>query len=154
MYQHHFRWYKPWFYSYVRNYLTDEWQKSGNVEFIPTRDFFHRQNRAYFWLLKYIIPFANNPIFRYPFGWTMPPKFSLIKWMKQTLLPKEDNINFVCQDFGFKLEDLKDSLKYSDEIFKVYPIWLCPTRHCIHKGLEEFSLFRREDCHVDVGLYG
>jgi hypothetical protein len=27
----------------------------------------------------------------------MPPKFSLLKLMRQNLLPKEQNVNFVCQ---------------------------------------------------------
>ena len=40
--------------------MNEDVQKQGNVEYIPTRHFFHRQNRAYFWLLKGIIPFANN----------------------------------------------------------------------------------------------
>ena len=134
--------------------MSEEKQKQGNVEYIPTRDFFHRQNRAFFWLLEYIIPFANNIVFRYLLGWTMPPKFSLIKLLRQKLIPEEQNVCFVCQDFGFNLKDLKKALQYSHEIYEVYPIWLCPTRHCIHKGLEEYSIFKREDVHVDVGIYG
>ena len=43
-------------------------QKRGNIEYIPTEDFFHRQNKSFFWLLTYIIPFANNVIFRYLLG--------------------------------------------------------------------------------------
>ena len=43
-------------------------QKSGNIEYIPTEDFFHRQNKSFFWLLEKIIPFANNVVFRYLLG--------------------------------------------------------------------------------------
>ena len=63
-------------------------QKGGNIEYIPTEDFFHRQNKSFFWMLRTIIPFANNVIFRYLLGWTMPPKFSLVKLMRQKLLPQ------------------------------------------------------------------
>ena len=153
-YDFFFRWYKPWFYKYVETYLDENVQKKGNVEYIPTRDFFHRQNRAYFWMLKTIIPFANNVVFRYLLGWTMPPKFSLVKLLRQKLIPQEQNVDFVLQDFGFHLKDLKKALEYCHEIYEVYPIWLCPTRHCVHEGLEEFSIFRKEDRHVDIGVYG
>ena len=29
-----------------------------------------------------------------------------------------------------------------------------PTRHVIHKGCEEYSMFKKEHVHVDVGIYG
>eukprot|EP00095_Tigriopus_kingsejongensis_P006791 maker-scaffold608_size125128-snap-gene-0.16 protein:Tk06791 transcript:maker-scaffold608_size125128-snap-gene-0.16-mRNA-1 annotation:"delta -sterol reductase" len=145
------KWYSPWFYKHVETYLKD---KKEGVEYIPTIDFYHRQNNAFFWLMAYIIPFANNPLFRYLFGWSMPPKFSLLKWLRKNLVPKEQNENFVCQDFGYELSALKASLKFVDEQTKVYPIWLCPTRHCIPEGLEYLSLFKRESVHVDVGIYG
>ena len=148
------RWYKPWFYKHVEQYMNDKVQAQGNVEYIPTMDFYHRQNRAFFWLLESIIPFANNVVFRYLFGWTMPPKFSLVKLLRQKFIPNEQNVNFVLQDFGFKLQDLKVALQYIHEQTEVYPIWLCPTRHVIHEGLEKYSIFRKEDCHVDIGVYG
>ena len=43
-------------------------QKRGNIEYIPTEDFFHRQNKSYFWLMQTIMPFANNVVFRYLLG--------------------------------------------------------------------------------------
>lgn len=84
----------------------------------------------------------------------MPPKFSLVKLLRQKLIPQEQNVDFVLQDFGFLLQDLKKALEYCHEIYEVYPIWLCPSRHIVHEGLEEFSIFRKEDCHVDIGVYG
>jgi hypothetical protein len=35
--------------------------------------------RSIFWELQDIIPFGNNPIFRFLFGWLVPPKVSLLK---------------------------------------------------------------------------
>jgi len=148
------RWYKPWFYKHVEKYMDENVQKNGNIEYIPTEDFFHRQNKSFFWLLEKIIPFANNVVFRYLLGWTMPPKFSMIKLMRQKLIPQEQNVNFVLQDFGFKLQDLKGALEIIHKEAEVYPIWLCPSRHIIPPGLEEFSIFKKEDCHVDIGVYG
>lgn len=145
------KWYKPWFYKHVQTFMKND---KESVEYIPTVDFFHRHNKAYFWLTQYIITFANNPIFRYLFGWSMPPKFSLLKLMRQKLIPEEQNVNFMCQDFGIHLKDLKESLRFIHRTAQIYPVWLCPTRHCIHEGLEDLSAFAKEDVHVDVGVYG
>ena len=91
---------------------------------------------------------------RYLFGWSMPPKFSLLKWLRKNLVPEEQNANFVCQDFGYELKQLKQSLIFVDKETKIYPLWLCPTRHVLPKEIEHLSLFRKEEVHVDVGIYG
>jgi len=59
----------------------------------------------------------------------MPPKFSFLKWVKQTLAPEEDNKLMVVQDFGYNLSELKEGLDFVDKQTKIYPLWLCPTRH-------------------------
>lgn len=38
-----------------------------------------RHSRSIFWEIQDIIPFGNNPLFRYIFGWLVPPKVSLLK---------------------------------------------------------------------------
>ena len=62
--------------------------------------------------------------------------------------------NFVCQDFGFRLDQLKDALIFGDAETEIYPIWLCPTRHVVIKGMEHMSIFKKDDVHVDIGIYG
>ena len=56
-------WFKPWFHRYVRTFLDGD-QKESRTETIPTLDFFHRHNRSCFWIVDYLIPFGNHPIFR------------------------------------------------------------------------------------------
>ena len=58
----------------------------------------------------------------------MPPKFSFLKYMRQNCLPQEVKTNFVCQDIIYKLDILKDALKFIDNETKIYPIWLCPAK--------------------------
>jgi hypothetical protein len=41
-----------------------------------------------------------------------------------------------------------------DEETAIYPIWLCPTRHVVIKGMEHMSTFKKDDVHVDIGIYG
>ena len=156
------RWYKPWFHEYVRKILNECTKDNANyleknvkfVDYIPTTDFFHRHDRSCFWMLSYLIPFGNHPIFRYPFGWCLPPKHALIKWLKEKFVPDDVLDRFVCQDFGIKLEDLKEMVEIVHKETEVYPLWLCPTRHMIPEGLEDLAFFKREDIHIDVGVYG
>ena len=74
------------------------------------------------------------------------------KWQRSIGFSHVSTSNF--QDFGFEMSNLKEALIYTDEQTKVYPIWLCPTRHVIHKGCEEYSMFKKEHVHVDIGIYG
>ena len=71
------RWFKPWFHRHVETFLTDPGKKEEERrEFMPTYDFFHRHNRSCFWILDYIIPFGNNPVFRWEITRTLVPRRS------------------------------------------------------------------------------
>ena len=63
-------WHKPWFYKHVETFLFGENHKhltEKAVEYIPTKDFYHRHNKGWFWLMEHTISFANHPIFRLVF---------------------------------------------------------------------------------------
>lgn len=68
-------WYKPWFFKHVQSFL----DLGQRTEYIPLRHYYHRHSRSIFWEIQDIIPFGNHPIFRYLFGWLVPPKVSLLK---------------------------------------------------------------------------
>ena len=44
--------------------------------------------RSIFWEIQDIIPFGNNVLFRYLFGWLIPPKVSLLKLTQGKTLKK------------------------------------------------------------------
>ena len=69
------RWYKPWFFKHVETFFN----LGQRTEYIPLRHYYHRHSRSIFWEIQDIIPFGNHPIFRYLFGWLVPPKVSLLK---------------------------------------------------------------------------
>ncbi len=60
----------------------------------------------------------------------------------------------MCQDFGFRLDQLKEALIFCDKETEIYPIWLCPARHVVIPGMEHMSIFKKDDVHVDIGIYG
>ena len=52
------------------------------------KHFFIFAFRSIFWEIQDIIPFGNNVLFRYLFGWLIPPKVSLLKLTQGKTLKK------------------------------------------------------------------
>ena len=61
-------------------------------------------------LFQDIIPFGNNPIFRYLFGWTVPPKISLLKLTQGEAIKKMYEEHQMIQDMLVPLDKLGEAL--------------------------------------------
>lgn len=141
------RCYKPWFFEHVRTFL-----KTGpGVEYIPLRDYQHRHSRSLFWEIKEIIPFGNNVLFRYLFGWMTPPKVSLLKLTQTQAVKTLYENNHIIQDMLVPIETLKDAVLFFDNEVQVYPLWLCPFRLPNEPGMLRVS---KDSMYVDIGVYG
>uniref|UniRef100_A0A9L0JBZ3 Delta(24)-sterol reductase n=1 Tax=Equus asinus TaxID=9793 RepID=A0A9L0JBZ3_EQUAS len=99
--------YKPWFFKHVENYLKTNQE---GLEYIPLRHYYHRHTRSIFWELQDIIPFGNNPVFRYFFGWMVPPKISLLKLTQGETLRKLYEQHHVVQDMLVPMKCLQQAL--------------------------------------------
>lgn len=117
-------WFKPWFYQHAQTALT----RGEFVEYIPTRDYYHRHTRCLYWEGKLILPFADQFWFRYLFGWMMPPKVSFLKATQGDAIRNYYHERHVIQDMLVPSYKVGDALEFSDREFEVYPIWLCPHR--------------------------
>ena len=53
--------------------------------------------RSIFWEIQDIIPFGNNVVFRYLFGWLIPPKVSLLKLTQGKTLKRLYEENHMIQ---------------------------------------------------------
>ena len=135
------RWYKPWFYTHVKQFLNSS--TGSNIEYIPTRDFYHRHTRSIFWLIDAVIPFGNHWLFRYTFGWILPPKWNLLKIVRHCpfMDTKAEFTSYTTQDFLIDINLTKESLTFFDKVMKIYPIWLCPSK-------EDDGVL------LDIGIYG
>ncbi|CAI8860785.1 Delta24-sterol reductase [Methylocaldum szegediense] len=151
------RWYKPWFYQHARTYLAE--RKEG-YEYVPLRDYFHRHTRSYFWTMEDIIPFGNHPLFRWLLGWALPPRIELLKYTETETTRRLRERHHVVQDILMPMRYLAKSIRYLDEHFELYPLWLCPMAvHENERGLGFIHPFRGEhgstdELYVDVGVYG
>lgn len=117
-------WFKPWFYQHAQTAL----KRGEFVEYIPTRDYYHRHTRSLYWEGKLILPFGDQWWFRFLLGWAMPPQISLLKITQGELIRNYYHNNHVIQDMLVPLYKVPEVLELNHRELEVYPIWLCPHR--------------------------
>ncbi|KAL0837175.1 hypothetical protein Bca101_089065 [Brassica carinata] len=121
-------WFKPWFYQHAQTAL----KKGQFVEYIPTREYYHRHTRCLYWEGKLILPFGDQFWFRFLLGWLMPPKVSLLKATQGEAIRNYYHDMHVIQDMLVPLYKVGDALEWVHNEMEVYPIWLCP--HKLYKA--------------------
>ncbi|XVF43409.1 hypothetical protein PTKIN_Ptkin02bG0037800 [Pterospermum kingtungense] len=117
-------WFKPWFYQHAQTAI----KKGEFVEYIPTREYYHRHTRCLYWEGKLILPFGDQWWFRFLLGWLMPPKVSLLKATQGEAIRNYYHEMHVIQDMLVPLYKVVDALEWVHKEMEVYPIWLCPHR--------------------------
>ncbi|XP_026883717.2 delta(24)-sterol reductase [Electrophorus electricus] len=142
--------YKPWFFKHVESHL-----KEGRVavEYIPLRHYYHRHTRSIFWELQDIIPFGNNPLFRYAFGWMVPPKISLLKLTQGETIRRLYEQHHVVQDMLVPSKHMHTAISRFHQDVHVYPLWLCPFSLPHQPGMVH-PKGDEEELYVDIGAYG
>ncbi|KAH0880229.1 hypothetical protein HID58_067623 [Brassica napus] len=107
-------WFKPWFYQHAQTAL----KKGEFVEYIPTREYYHRHTRCLYWEGKLILPFGDQFWFRFLFGWLMPPKVSLLKATQGEAIRNYYHDMHIYPEPGFEYErrqgDTEDAQMYTD----------------------------------------
>lgn len=112
-----------------------------------------------------IVPFGNHALFRWLFGWLMPPKISLLKLTTPPPLRTLYERTHAIQDVLVPIESLVDTLKLSDDLFgvhfvfasakvifsQIYPLWICPFKLL---NTVKCGLVHGEGLFIDVGIYG
>lgn len=158
------RWHKPWFYKHVEKKLKN---KETTVEYIPLRHYFHRHTKSIFWELEEIIPIGNHPIFRWLFGWAVPPKVSFLKVTQTQKIKDLYETSHVIQDMLVPFSKMDESLDVFEKEYGIYPLWICPYRAYDYsdkaKGTDHRYFLRKpKEClpgenfemYVDLGAYG
>ncbi|MCS6980522.1 MAG: FAD-binding protein [Flavobacteriales bacterium] len=151
------RFWKPWFYKHAKSYLDSN---AAGVEYIPLRHYYHRHTRSLFWEMEEIIPFGNHPVFRALLGWAVPPPISLLKYFETDTTKRLREQHHVVQDMLMPVFHLEKSLRYFEENYQLYPLWVCPMSvYSYPDGRGFLRPFRRPDgtedpLYVDIGAYG
>lgn len=159
-------WFKPWFYKHVATYLDVPKPSSGSfVEYIPTRDYYHRHTKSIFWELEQIIPWGNHPLFRLLLGWAVPPKVSFLKLTQTEAVRKLYETQHVVQDMLVPLNKYVEAHQVFHDKYNLYPIWICPYKamsyrskeaphRCFLKEPRQLEKGKNYEMYVDLGAYG
>ncbi|KAI1692466.1 FAD binding domain-containing protein [Ditylenchus destructor] len=144
------RFWKPWFFKHVESFLD---VKQVVVEYIPLRDYYHRHSRSIFWEIQDLIPFGNNPLFRYFLGWASPPKISLLKITTPGPIKNLYDRHHVLQDLLIPASNLEEAIRVLDYEVEIYPLWLCPFILPSQPGMLR-NRSGQNKLYVDIGVYG
>ncbi|HEX5660472.1 MAG TPA: FAD-binding oxidoreductase [Polyangiales bacterium] len=146
------RWWKPWFYKHIESHLT----KGLRTEHIPLREYYHRYTRSLYWHGELLVPFGNHPLFRYPLGWLMPPKVSLMRLIQSEKVREFRDKRNVVQDALVPIDVLKQSIEMFHREFEAYPLWFCAHKTFRTEPQGMMSPSRpesKEELFVDVGAW-
>ncbi len=151
-------WFKPFYYKWVETFL----KKGRSSEYIPTKHFYHRFTRSIFWEIEDMIPFANNPIYRFFWGWMGAPEVSLLKLFQGPVIRKSSVYAHVVQESIMPLKLLATGIHKFHDWYEVYPLLVFPVRVYDRGDLSGFVNPKKRNLHkgkkwgiwVDVGAYG
>ncbi|KAJ8716944.1 hypothetical protein PYW08_005343 [Mythimna loreyi] len=153
------KWYKPWFYKHVETFL----EKGESEELIPLRDYLLRHNRAIFWVVEDMLSFGNDTLFRYLFGWLLPPKPAFLKWTTTPGVRAYTFTKQVFQDIVLPIKELERQIEIASVLFEKFPLLVYPCKIIDH-GPSSGQLKRPDAKYLvpgtnyamynDLGVYG
>ena len=164
-------WWKPWFYTYVRDRVLATVAPGGGapqtlVEYVPTYQYIMRHDRGIFWTLRDQLPerLGNHWLFRLCLGWLCPPKVTFLKLPATPRIRREMMCERIYQDIVLPLRTLEEAICLSDDLFGIWPILVYPSRVYDHGPTQQgqFPRPRDEDMvpgtkyamYYDLGVYG
>ena len=158
------RWYKPWYYKHVESFLPSPGGDGGGggggepvTECIPIRDYLMRHDRSMCMTMGTIIPYGNNPVFRFLLGWLLPPQMSFLK-ASHTEDTREASVRKQCyQDVCFPAGKLPEVRALSDRLFNIYPLLVYPCKVRARGGLLRVGGGRADGAaqmNLNLGIYG
>lgn len=149
----HGKWYKKYFYRHAEELAVQATKGTALVEYWHLRDYYYRHSRSVFWEMENIVPLGESALFRWGFGWMLPPSVSFLKVTTPPELQKFYDTKHVIQDMLVPASSMEQSLEVFRKHFDMYPLWVCPMYVRPGKGLVHA---KGNDLvmYVDLGAYG
>jgi len=119
------RWYKPWWYKHVEGY---SFSGKPGEELIPVEDYLLRHTRAIFWVIELMVPYGNNPLFRWLFGWLLPLDVAFMKYTTTSGVRKLTFMKQVFQDITLPMTEFERSVDLATECFDLWPLLIYPCK--------------------------
>ena len=123
-YQQFTRPHDPWFYRHVEKLLHKG--KVPLTETVPLVDYLFRYDRGAFWTGRYAFKYFLTPfnrVTRWALDWFMHTRV-----MYHALHKSGHGDRYIVQDVAVPYSTATEFMNYIDDLFGIYPIWLCPLR--------------------------
>jgi len=127
----------PWFYLHASDVISKS--KQPWTEAIPIVDYLFRYDRGGFWVGSFAFKYFMCPFNRFT-RWVLD-RFLHTRAMYHALHQSGLSQRYVIQDVGIPYSAAEEFIKYLDESFGYYPLWLCPLRRDPGSKKSTFSDF-------------
>lgn len=155
--QHFSRPWDPWFYLHVKDSIATS---SGEqvTEDIPLAEYLFRYDRGGFWVGAAAFTYFNFIPFNRFTRWFLDD-FLHTRVLYRALHASRQSMRFVIQDLAMPFESAPDFVDYTHDMFKIYPLWLCPLKQSAlptfhpHNGQTKESNGELAPL-INIGLWG
>lgn len=125
----------PWFYMHASDVCDASSWTTPTRELVPLVDYLFRYDRSSFWMAEYAFRYFITP-FNAVTRWLLD-RMMRSRVMYHALHKSGFSHRYIIQDLGLPRASAEEFLRYIDEAFACYPVWLCPLRQ---QELESSSL--------------
>lgn len=158
------RWYKPWWFKHCHSLVESAASgKSAHIELIPVGDYILRHSRSIFWVIELMVPYGNQPWFRWLFGWLLPLDVTFMKMTTTESVRKLTYQKQVFQDITLPMTDMEEAVRLSESCFDVWPILIYPCKEFNHMHNQQLRPPKQHQLcpddpswgmFFDIGIYG
>lgn len=145
----------PWFYLHVKDCVSKS--SSSVIEAIPLADYLFRYDRGGFWVGASAFEYFKTPFNRFT-RWFLDD-FLHTRMMYTALHASGQSKRYVVQDLALPYSTVEQFIEYTEEAFRIYPLWLCPLRQSPSPTMHPHSSDTEADGKtlqnmLNVGLWG
>ena len=118
----------PWFYLHVRDAIS----KSDKpvTEYVALEEYLFRYDRGSFWVGYSAFQYMLTPFNKYTRWWL--DKFMHTRMLYTALHHCGHSKPYVVQDLALPMSRATEFVEFTNEVFGIWPIWLCPLRQSPH----------------------
>lgn len=147
---------EPWFYLHVEDRIRK--RRGPVIEAIPLAEYLFRYDRGGFWVGASAINYFKMPFNSFT-RWLLDD-FLHTRMMYTALHASGQSKNFIVQDLALPYSTAEQFVDYTDKVFGIYPLWLCPLRQSPLPTMHPYSQHEIEADGItlkpllNIGLWG
>ena len=112
----------PWFYLHVKDAIST--RNDPVTEYIPIDEYLFRYDRGGFWVGRSAFQYFYTPFNKFT-RWCVD-RYVRTRMMYTALHASNHLKPYVVQDLMLPISNASEFVKFADQTFGIYPLWLCP----------------------------